>query len=94
MTLHHKAKRCQLPDLFDWVTEQDSRVAVKWWQALSILVHVAQQPLSKWVTGFCKGRDELESSHWCSSTLGLVQPDQHRLLYPIQCQLEWITFLD
>src|ERR1035437_1672679 len=33
MTLHHKAKRCQLPDLFDWVTERDSRVAdhrVRW----------------------------------------------------------------
>ena len=33
MTLHHKAERCQLPDLFDWVTEQDSRVTdhrVRW----------------------------------------------------------------
>jgi hypothetical protein len=33
MTLHHKAKRHQLPDLFDWIAEQDRRVAdhrVRW----------------------------------------------------------------
>lgn len=33
MKLHHKAKLCQLPDLFDWVVEQDRRVAdhrVRW----------------------------------------------------------------
>ncbi len=33
MKLHHKAKSYQLPDLFDWVAEQDRRVAdhrVRW----------------------------------------------------------------
>jgi hypothetical protein len=32
-TLHHKSRHCQLPDLFDWVAEQDRRVAdhrVRW----------------------------------------------------------------
>jgi hypothetical protein len=33
MKLHHKAKRCQLPDLFDWAANQDICVVdhrVRW----------------------------------------------------------------
>jgi hypothetical protein len=33
MTLHHQTKRCQLPDLFDWLAEQDRHIdnhAVRW----------------------------------------------------------------
>jgi hypothetical protein len=33
MTLHHSTRRCQLPDLFDWLAEPNRRIdshAVRW----------------------------------------------------------------